>query len=66
MKAGSTLQLGTALSASTDDNVAWKSSKTSVAKVSATGLVTAKAAGTATITATIGDSSQKIDIIVKK
>ena len=66
LKAGSTLQLGTALSASTDDNVAWKSSKTSVAKVSATGLVTAKAAGTATITATIGDSSQKIDIIVKK
>ena len=66
MKVGDKIQLGTALSASTDDNVAWKSSKTSVAKVSATGLVTAKAAGTATITATIGDSSQKIDIIVKK
>lgn len=66
MKVGDKIQLGTALSASTEDNVAWKSSKTSVAKVSATGLVTAKAAGTATITATIGDSSQKIDIIVKK
>lgn len=66
MKVSDTLQLGTALSASTDDNVAWKSSKTSVAKVSATGLVTAKAAGTATITASIGGSTQKIDIIVKK
>ena len=66
MKVGDKIQLGTALSASTDDNVAWKSSKTSVAKVSATGLVTAKAAGTTTITATIGSSTQKIDIKVTK
>ena len=66
MKVGDKIQLGTALSASTDDNVAWKSSKTSVAKVSATGLVTAKAAGTTTITASIGSSTQKIDIKVTK
>lgn len=66
MKVGDKIQLGTALSASTDDNVAWKSSKTSVAKVSATGLVTAKAAGTTTITATLGSSTQKIDIKVTK
>lgn len=66
MKVGDKIQLGTALSASTDDNVAWKSSKTSVAKVSATGLVTAKAAGTTTITAAIGSSTQKIDIKVTK
>ncbi|MBQ9382756.1 MAG: Ig-like domain-containing protein, partial [Ruminiclostridium sp.] len=47
-----------------DDNVAWKSDKTSVAKVSATGKITAQAKGTATITATIGGSSMKIKVKV--
>lgn len=62
---GDTLQLSADLSAKTDDNVTWKSSKTSVAKVSATGVVTAKASGTATITASLGGSSQTINIKVK-
>jgi hypothetical protein len=65
MKKGGTMQLDADLSAKTDDNVTWKSSDTSVAKVSATGLVTAKSAGTATISASIGDSVQKISIKVK-
>ena len=41
----------------TDKSVAWKSSDTSVAAVSASGKVTAKAAGTCTITATAKDGS---------
>lgn len=65
LKAGDTLQLDADLSASTDDNVSWKSSDTSVAKVSPTGLVTAKKKGTAVITASIGSSSFKITIKVK-
>ena len=64
MKVGDTLQLDADLSAKTDDNVAWKSDKTSVAKVSATGKITAQAKGTATITATIGGSSMKIKVKV--
>ena len=64
MKKGDTIQLGTLLSASTDDNVMWKSSKTSVAKVSATGKITAKAKGSATITASVDDSTMKIQVNV--
>ena len=64
MKKGDTIQLGTLLSADTDDNIAWKSSKTSVAKVSATGKITAKAKGSATITASVGDSTMKIQVNV--
>ena len=41
----------------TNKNVTWKSSNTSVAIVSSSGLVTAKALGTATITATTTDGS---------
>ncbi len=64
MKKGDTIQLGTLLSADTDDNVTWKSSKTAVAKVSATGKITAQSKGSATITASIGDSSVKIQVNV--
>ena len=64
MKVGDTIQLDADLSAKSDDNVAWKSDKTSVAKVSATGKITAQAKGTATITATIGGSSMKIKVKV--
>lgn len=42
----------------TDNNVSWQSSNTSVALVSADGLVTAFATGTATITATTQDGTQ--------
>ena len=66
MKVGDTLSLGTALSAASEEKVTWKSSKTSVAKVTSTGKVTAKAAGTAVITATLGSSTQKIMIQVAK
>lgn len=65
MKKGDTVQLGTLLSGNSDDNVVWKSSKTSVAKVSATGKITAQAKGSAAITATLGDSSLKIQVNVK-
>ena len=42
----------------------WESSNTSVATVDATGLVTAVAAGTATITASAGDVQATVDITV--
>lgn len=61
---GSSIKLGAVVSP-TNSAVTWKSSKTSVATVSSTGKVTAKAKGTAIITATSGTSTQKIKIIVK-
>ena len=64
MKVGDTLKLGTVLSDDTDEKVTWKSSKSSVASVSSTGKITAKAEGTAIITATIGSNSMKVQIKV--
>lgn len=61
---GSTVQLGALVSPS-GESVKWTSSKTSVATVSSSGKVTAKAKGSATITAKCGTSTQKIKIIVK-
>jgi hypothetical protein len=59
---GSTLSLGTDTTGS--GTVTWKSSKTSVATVSSTGKVTAKAKGSTIITAKSGKSSKKIKIVV--
>ena len=58
---GKTLQLKATVTPAnaTNKNVTWKSSKTSVATVTAAGKVTAKSAGTATITATAKDGSKK-------
>ncbi|WP_343264653.1 Ig-like domain-containing protein [Ligaoa zhengdingensis] len=48
----------------TDDKVTWTSSKESVATVSASGKVTAKAVGTATITATTRDGKKTASCVV--
>ena len=58
---GKTLQLKATVSPSdaTNKAVTWKSSNTKVATVSSTGKVTAKAAGTATITCTTKSGSKK-------
>ena len=50
----------------TTKKVTWKSSKPSVAKVNSKGLITAKKAGTATITAKVGSKSYKCKVTVKK
>jgi len=61
---GDVLQLGTVMSPS-NAKVTWTSSKSSVAAVSSAGKVTAKAAGSAVITAKSGTSSIKIKVVVK-
>lgn len=60
---GSSIKLGAVVSPA-GSAVTWKSSKSSVAAVSSTGKVTAKAKGSAIITAKSGTSTQKIKIIV--
>lgn len=50
----------------TTKKVTWKSSKTSVAKVSSKGLVTARAKGTATITATVSKKNYSCKVKVNK
>ena len=64
LKKGDTIQLGAVLSDGKDGTADWSSSKSSVASVSSKGKVTAKAKGTAVITAKVGDSSVKITIKV--
>ena len=59
LEAGATRQLEVSVSPAnaTNRNVAWSSNNTSVATVSANGVVTGRATGTATITATSQDNS---------
>ena len=64
MKAGKTLTLKADLSVDTDDNVKWTSSAPAVAAVDENGKISAKAKGTAVITASLGESTQKIKIKV--
>lgn len=61
LTAGETYRLGATISPSnaTNPNVSWSSSNTSVATVASDGTVTAKAAGSATITCTTQDGSKK-------
>lgn len=61
VKAGKTLPLSVA---DADGTVTWTSSKTSVAEVDKNGKVTAKKAGTATITAETGKTTLKIEVVV--
>ena len=62
LKKGDTLSLGADLTGTGD--VTWKSSKPSVASVSANGKVTAKAKGSAIISAKVGKTTKKIKIVV--
>ena len=64
VKKGAAAQFGTVLSASAAESVMWSSSKPSVASVSPQGRITAKAVGTATITAKLGKGSMIIKIRV--
>ena len=61
---GTSVQFGALLSAATDEAVKWSSSDKTVAAVTSKGKVTAKAAGTAWITAKIGSSTVRIKIKV--
>lgn len=66
MYEGGTIRLEAALSDGATDTVAWLSSDSAVAAVSDSGLVTAVAAGEATVTASLGKSSAQCLVIVKK
>lgn len=62
LKKGDTLQLGAVVDG--EGTVKWSTSKKAVATVTSKGKITAKSAGTATITAKLGTSSVKIKIKV--
>ena len=65
---GNTLQLTATVSPSnaTDKTLTWNSSSSTIASVSPTGLVTAKAEGSANITASCGGKSATCKLTVKK
>ena len=66
LKKGSTLQLGATLqpSGKSASKATWKSSKKTVAKVDSKGKVTAVKKGTAIISVTVGDLTEKIKVTV--
>lgn len=64
MKKGTSIQLGALGTVASGDALTWSTNKSSVATVSSKGLITAKAVGTATITAKAGSSTIKIQIKV--
>lgn len=64
LKKGDTLQLGTVIEG--EGTPKWTTSKKSVAAVDSSGKITAKSAGTATIKATLGKSTVKIQVKVTK
>ena len=68
LEIGKTLQLTATISPSnaTDKSVSWTTSSATVATVTPTGLVSAKAEGTANITATCGGKSATCKVTVKK
>ena len=68
LKAGQTVQLNSTVLPETasDKTVVWTSSNTAVAIVNNAGLVTAVAVGNASITATAGDKSSSVEIVVEK
>ena len=61
---GSTMQFSAVGTVANGDKLSWSSSKTSVATISSKGVVTAKAAGTALITAKLGTSIMMLRIKV--
>ena len=65
---GNTLQLTATVSPSnaTEKNITWNSSNTTIATITPTGLVTAKAEGSANITASCGGKSATCKLTVKK
>lgn len=62
LEKGDTLSLGATVS--NGGTVTWKSSNSSVVSVTSTGKITAKAKGTAIITAKCGTSTKKVKIVV--
>lgn len=65
LNVNNTYQFVASVSGSTNYSISWKSSNSSVASVSSTGKVTAKKAGTATITATVENKSVSATVTVK-
>ncbi|MCL2447049.1 MAG: Ig domain-containing protein, partial [Oscillospiraceae bacterium] len=66
LNAGQTLQLNATVNPTnaTNRNVTWSSSNTAIATVNASGLVTARASGTATITVTTADGNRTASVQV--
>ncbi|WP_455676692.1 SpaA isopeptide-forming pilin-related protein [Pseudoscardovia suis] len=65
MQANTTSQLNATIEPAGAANVTWASDNTTVATVDGTGLVTARKAGTATITATAGGQQTPINLTVR-
>lgn len=65
MQANTTSQLNATIAPAGAANVTWASDNTTVATVDGTGLVTARKAGTATITATAGGQQALINLTVR-